>query len=277
MKYMTLLFIVATTALAHDRYLLPSHTVLSGEKESISLVASISNDMFHHDRPLGDDGQGNVPSRLKGLFASLQGEVIYPNGNVDKQHPWRAYARFSASDMNLTEHGTYRIGLNQKPSLMLTFKKKDGQGGRAFGKKAVAPEGATNVKRYMTSSRVETYVTLDAPSQAAWKPQGEGVELTGESHPNDLFVGEPAQFRLTRDGQALTKATKVTLVREDTRHRNQRKEIEVETDDTGAFTVTFPEAGFYLLKASTSEPGKAGSGIDAHYYSLYVTLEVFPE
>lgn len=269
--------VLSLVGLAHDRYMLPSHTILSGRDGQVSLIASISNDVFHPDMPLGDDGQSKVSPRLKTLFASLQSQVILPDGKQVKGSPWRAYHRFSAADQQLEMAGTYRLGLVQESTPMVTFKRADGQHGRLFGADATLPDGASDVHRTTTSSRVETFVTLDQPTTASWKPTGVGLELSGPSHPNDLFVNESISWRLTYDGKPVGKDVEVTLVREDTRHRNQREPIAAKTDADGAFQVRFNHPGFYLLKASLARPGEAGSGFEKHYYSLYVTVEVFPE
>lgn len=273
----TAVWLYVLPGIAHDRYILPSHTVLSGKTADVSLIASISNDMFHHDRPLGDNGKGTVPPSLKGFFSSLEPFVIHPDGSQTHENDWQAFTRFSARDVNLDRPGTYRVVLAQNKALMLTFRKKDGQPGRAFGSKAIVPEGATDVKRYTTSSRVETFLTLDKPSEASWKPTGKGLELSGDSHPNDLFVDEPASFQLFFGGQPLVGVNEVVLVREDTRHRNKRKEFQVKTDDQGRFQVTLDTPGFYLLKAEVARKGEPGSGFEEHYSSVFVTLEVFPQ
>ncbi|MDJ0837631.1 MAG: DUF4198 domain-containing protein [Acidobacteriota bacterium] len=261
----------------HDRYILPSHTVLSGEEQNITLIASVSNDMFHADRPFGDNGKGVVPESLKGFFQTLSPVIIHPDGKCIETNIWQAFARFSVGDLALREPGTYRISLVQPDSHMTTFRKADGSPGRVFGKNAVVPDGAVEVVRRLTSSRVETFVTLNAPGRKALTPTGDGLELSGITHPNDLFTGESADFQLFYNGKALSAPANVTIVRGGTRHRNQRNPQEITTQADGRFQVTFKEAGFYLIQAEAVFKGSPGSGIDSRHAGLFLTVEVFPE
>ncbi|CAM2069196.1 DUF4198 domain-containing protein [Sulfidibacter corallicola] len=265
-------------ALAHDRYIVPTHTVLSGESsQSVSVISSISNDVFHPDRPFGDNGKGAVPPSLKGYFARLQSVVINPDGSVSKDFDWQAFSRLSVGDLKLESSGTYRISVIHPEFPMTTFQKADGSRGRVFGPDATLPEGATDVVRRTTASRVETFVTLNEPNRAAMKPTGKGLELGGKGHPNDLFVNETGDFQLFYDGKPLDQSAEIVVVRSGTRHRNERKAMELKTDEQGGFQLSFTEAGFYLFQAALTLPGKPESGIDKHHYSLFVTLEVFPE
>jgi uncharacterized GH25 family protein len=274
---LTLALSLPLTAIAHERYILPSHTILSGEEaQSVSFIASISNAIFHGDKPLGDNGKGVVAPKLAPLFKRLKPIVIGPDG-VSREMSWQAFSRFSVADTQLQQSGTYRIALVQGDVPMTTFIKADGKKGRFFGNKGKVPSGATNIVKRTTASRVETYVSFNEPNNTALSPTGKGLELTGETHPNDLFVGEALSFQLTYLGKPLHKATKVKVVQGATRHRNQRDEQIIETDAQGTFSLTLSQAGFYLLSANIDVKGKAGSGIDIHHHSLYATLEVFPQ
>ena len=269
--------LLSLEVMAHERFILPSHTMLSGDKaQSVSFISSISNAIFHADKPLGDNGKGIVPEDLAPLFKQLRPIVIGPDGVSDTMS-WQAYSRFSAADTSLQLAGTYRIALVQSDVPMTTFIKSDGNKGRFFGSQGKVPEGASNIVRRTTASRVETYVSFNEPNNAALKSTGEGLELAGETHPNDLFVDEVINFQLTYQGKSLTKATRVKVVQGATRHRNQRDEHLIETDPQGNFSLTLTKAGFYLLSADIDVKGKDGSGFDIHHYSLYATLEVFPQ
>lgn len=260
---------------AHSRYMLPSHTVLSGDKaQFVTVSASISNDIFHHDMPLGDDGKGKVSPPLREIFKRIQTTVTGPDGKLSHV-TWHAYARQSVADVEVKKSGTYRISMVQPTLLMTTFKKADGKRGRAFGNVKL-PEGVTDVKKSEVSGRVESYVTYNKPNKTALTPVGEGLELAGDSHPNDLFVNEEGHFRLLFNGKG-TSSAKVTLVRAGTNHRNDRNKLNITTDKDGYFNINFAQPGFYLLEADIKIKGKPGAEISAYSNSLYVTLEVFPE
>ena len=273
----TTLLLFSVSASAHERFILPSHTVLSGDKaQSISFIASISNAIFHADRPLGNNDKGIDVPALAPLFQQLSSVVIDPNG-ISNDMSWQAFSRLSVADVQLEKSGTYRIALVQPNVAMTTFKKADGSHGRFFGNKGEIPMGASNVVRRTTSSRVESYVSFNEPNSVALKPTGQGLELSGSSHPNDLFAGETIEFELTYQGKPLGKAIEVKIVKGATRHRNQRDEQLINTDKQGKFSFTLPQAGFYLLSANLDVKGKEGSNIDIHHFGLYATLEVFPQ
>lgn len=269
---------LAQNARAHGRFILPTHTVLSGEKaQTVGLIASISNDIFHPDRALGDNGKGVVEPDLKNLFSILREQVILPDGSVSDEISWQAFSRFSVADLPVEKSGTYRVSLVQPEVHMTTFKKPDGTPWRTFGKMQDIPEGATDIVRRTTASRVDTFITYNNTTRKAVEPTGVGLELAGETHPNDAFAGEPVKFRLFFNGKPVGQGVTGHFIRQSTRHRNQRGEIEVETDKDGRFTVTFDEAGFYLLEAEYGFPGEKDTDVDMHHHGLYLTLEVFPE
>lgn len=269
---------VSTSVIAHERFIVPSHTLLSGDKpQSITLTASISNAIFHPDRPLGDSNTGADVGDLKKLFNILEHTVINPNGDINKGTKWQAFARMSVADVVLKDSGTYRIGLNQPDVHMTTFKKADGTPWRLFGTSPELPKGATDIVRRTTSSRVETFVTLNSNSDLAVKPTGNGVELAGETHPNDLFTNEPISFQLFFNGKPLTDNVNVKLIKSGTRHRNNRDEQKIEVSKEGKIDLHFTEAGFYFLGAETMIKTPEDDQVDVKHFSLYLTLEVLPE
>jgi len=270
--------ITTFNVIAHERFIIPRHTLLSGDKaQAVTLMASISNDIFHPDRALGDSNTGADVGELKNLFKVLQHSVIAPDGSVSNNTRWQAFQRFSVADVWLKESGTYRIGLIQPDVPMTTFKKSDGTPWRLFGKNPAIPEGATDIVRRTTSSRVETFVSVNSPTMAAVEPTGQGVELSGETHPNDLYAGESASFQLFFKGKPMAIPTSIKVIKAGTRHRNNRNEVSLAVNKDGVFTFTPQTAGFYFLAAETSVKVPQPAEYDVKHYSLYLTLEVFPE
>lgn len=271
----TLLLGWASLSQAHGRYVVPSHTLVSGDKpQSISLTASISNDMFHPDKPLGNEAGGKVNSFLQSLFETLNSGVVQPDGSIQPMQ-WQAYQRFSASDLTLKQSGTYRVQLVQPETHMVTFKNAKGERDRRFGKETQLPDGATSITHRTIASNVVVYISHNEISDVP--TTGKGLELAGNTHPNDLFAGEEASFAITFNGKPLTSAAKLHLVKGGTRYRNQRNDVELQTSDTGEFTLLLKEPGMYWLEVEYSRKGGHNSGVDVHHNTLYLTLEVFPE
>lgn len=284
--------IVSAQALAHGRYILPSHTQLSGEAPySVTLSSSISNDLFHPDNAFGNNpncwpieeskaqqcNKGWGAPRLKKLFGLLDSYVVTPSGKVEAVN-WQAFSRMSVADLFMQESGSYRVGLRQPEVLMLTYTDKNGAPGRKFGPAAKAPEGATNIVKRSTQSRVETYISVNDNNTTALKPLGIGLELVvDKNHPNELFVGEEQIWQLYLNGKALTQKAGVKVVKGGTRHRNLRNDIHIDTDNNGRFSTQFDQAGFYWLEIELEVDADDGAPVDVYNYGLYQTWEVFPE
>lgn len=279
-SYFCLLLVISSSfvpqqSMAHGRYIISSHSVLSGEEpESVTLTASISNDFFHPDRAFGDDGSGVVDPELSGLFKILDTYVIDPTGN---RHPlaWQAYSRLSIADLTLDQTGSYRIISQQPPTLMTTFKKSNGERGRFFGEGEV-PAGASEVMRRLISSRVELFLSKNAPNTVAMDKKGNGLELSGPDHPNDLYTGETYQFSFTHNGKPLTQAAELVITRGGTRYRDSRDSQKITTSETGEFEINFSQAGVYLLEAEISFSNPEPN-IDVAHDTLYLSLVVLPE
>ena len=264
-KSLAILAALATLALpmsaqAHRAWLAPSATVLSGTEAWVGFDAGMSNGVFIAD---------HAAMNLAGLV------IIAPDGStLAPENLHRARYR-STFDVRLTQSGTYRVA-NVMGGVIVSYK-QGGETKRWRGAEADMaaniPADATEVTATRSASRIETFVTLGAPSVAALAPTGEGMELVPVSHPNDLVSGEAATFKLLRDGEPAT-GLAVTVARGGSRYRDNPEEITVTTGADGAFTVTWPEPGMYWMNASVR--GEA-SGDQLAYSAQYNgVVEVLP-
>lgn len=228
----------ATSAEAHRSWMFPSATVLSGEDPWVTVDAAISNDLFYPD---------HHPMRLDNLA------VIAPDGSQSAVENAATGKYRSVFDVHLTQPGTYRVA-NAGEALMARYKlngeDKRWRGTRAEYEAGAVPKEATDVQLSQNSNRVEIFVTRGAPS--AITPTNTGLELVPVTHPNDLFAGEAASFKLLLDGQP-ARNIEVTIVPGASRYRDASGEMKVKTGDDGSFTVTWPEAGMYWLNASAND------------------------
>jgi uncharacterized GH25 family protein len=254
--------LVPISASAHKTFLLPSTTVLSdAEAASVTFDAAVSNDLFYFNhRPL-----------------ALQSLVIgTPDGSALAAANVHEGTLRSSFELRLTAAGTYRVSI-PTDGLSASYETPAGEKKRARGNAETLakqiPADAKNVVVTQLQNRVET---LGKPDSRALQPTGRGLELVPVTHPNDLFAGEAATFRLVLDGQPAS-GVAVVVVPGGTRYRNAQDQIDVVTDANGAFSVTWPAPGMYWLHASSeggkpSEP-KAGSRRAAYT----ATLEVLPQ
>ncbi|WP_289075892.1 DUF4198 domain-containing protein, partial [uncultured Pseudoalteromonas sp.] len=216
--------LVSTSASAHGRWLLPSHTSLSGDKAHYVMIdASISNEIFAPDKAF-------KPKEKGAEYDDTLLMALAPNGE-EVSETIRAYylKRKSSAAVSLKEEGTYHIAMTQKPMYMTFYKNEEGKRKRVFGKKSEAklPSNAKDVTTTKVISTVDTFVSRNGTSKPA--QLGLGLELSGPTHPNDLFVGEQARFQLLQDGKPAGEGIEVSILKGDTRYRNERGEIKVTT------------------------------------------------
>ena len=303
MKFRILdLFLVAGLSLspllasAHGRWIVPSHTILSGaQAEVVTFDMSVSNDFFHPDFAYGgtpveelflpENKKPSVNSSepraaiITELMGSTQLEVTTPAGVKNLDSPLVNFGRKTVASVLLDESGTYRFGIKQNPIYFTFYKDENGKRGREFGTPAMVktflPKNASEISGTKLINRVETYVTRNDLSQSAITPTGKGLELEFISHPNELFVGEPGKFVLLHNGKPV-KRSAVVLTFHNTRFRNDRNPIRLITASDGGVSVVWLQPGLYLLEAELEMPSKE-QGIHMETFGLYVTLEVNPE
>lgn len=250
------------TAHAHKAWLLPSATVVSGNTPWVSVDGAISNNLYYPD---------HFPMRLESLV------ITAPDGStVAAQNPHTGKYR-SVFDVELSQTGTYRIA-TVNAGLFASWE-ENGQPKRWRGNAETfekeVPKDAAKLQITRSAGRIETFVTNGAPSADALKPTGVGLELVPVTHPNDLFAGEPASFRLLIDGEPAV-GVDVEIVPGATRYRDSQNEITAKTDAEGGFRVTWPAAGMYWLEA-TLQDGKAALPATSRRASYVATLEVLPQ
>jgi len=255
-------------AQAHRAWLLPAETVKAGEGGWVTFDMAVSNDVFHIDHGAG---------RAEGLT------VLTPDAKTEEpQNVFTGKLRTSF-DVNLQQQGTYKIFT---ASNSLNARWEDADGKRAFwperGAKAdpaefatAVPKNAKNLEVTQSSRRIETFVTLGKPSTQALAPTNKGFEMVPVTHPNDLAVSEPAEFKFLIDGKPAVGA-KVTVIAGGTRYRNAAEEVELETDKNGVVKVQWKTMGTYWLGASyRDEKGQKPAKFRSGSYSA--TFEVLAE
>ena len=172
--------------------------------------------------------------------------------------------------------GSYRIAV-AKPGYFLMYQ-IDGDRKRARGMDADellarVPGNASNVKLIEVHNRLETIVTLGAPT--AIQPTGKGMELEMLTHPNDLYAGETAQWRLLVDGKPAA-GVAMELVPGGTRYRDSQDNWTVTSDDKGILSITWPQAGRYYLEAASRDDKVINKQADQRRLQYLGTVEVLP-
>ena len=138
------------------------------------------------------------------------------------------------------------------------------------------PAAAEDVQVTESIGRTETFVTNGAPTESALQPTGVGVEVIPVTHPNDLFAGEECKLRFMVNGKP-QKGLKVTVIRGETRYRNQQDEMQLTTDELGELSVTWPKPGMYWLETSTEDSETTIPHAERRRMNYVATLEVLPQ
>lgn len=250
-------------AQAHKMWLLPSATQVAGADPWVTVDAAISNDLFHPD---------HHPASLDRLV------ITAPDGQTAKPANALTGKYRSVFDLPLDQPGTYKLALLNQ-GLIASYE-LDGQKkrwrGEADALATAIPKGAKHVQVTASSHRVETFVTNGKPSDGAFKPSGQGLELVPVTRVTDLVAGEPATFKLLLDGQPASGLT-VTTIAGATRYRNAQDESTTRTGGDGTFRVTWPHAGMYWVNVATEDSHSGSALASKRRLSYTATLEVLPE
>lgn len=275
------MFAFLQAAHSHSRWLLPSHTSVSGEKPAtVTIDSSVSNDIFHPDMALGGKTDRLLVGPIAVINKSSQLMVTSPDGK-SAQVELTNLVRKSVASIDLNQSGTYRIFMDTPANDFTSYKNEKGEVKRFSGSKAqarvVLSKSITELKTMRVQVNVVTYVTRNDISENTILPTGKGMELAGIQHPNDLFVGEKAFFKLMINGKAAPEGIEVQAIPHGTRHRNQRGALKSVTDKQGSFSFDWPHAGFYLLEANQIRPVKGEPELDKEMNGMFITIEVNPE
>ncbi len=254
--------LICLPAQAHKAWMVPSATVVSGDDAWVSVDAAVSNDLFYPN---------HVAMRPEAVT------ITAPDGSsAPVRNPHTGQYR-SVFDVQLDQPGTWRIA-SASAGLFASWT-ENGEPRRWRGNAETfareVPADAKDLQVVEASNRVETFVTRGAPDTRALQALGKGLELVPVTHPNDLFAGEEASFRLLLDGQPAVDAA-VTIIAGATRYRDNPGEIQLRTDAEGSFRVTWPTPGMYWLNASVQD-GKAAAPASERRASYVATLEVLPQ
>ena len=276
------------SASAHKQWIVPSQAVVNGNDVWVTFDGAVSNQLFFPD---------HVAMRLDNVT------VTAPDGSKAELKNASTGKYRSTFDVQLQQTGTYRVsnvnaGLSARwdtPESLAAKAKAEAEGKPSTGPGAPpetrggflrnatpedlaskVPADAKNQQITESNSRVETFVTNGAPNTTALAATGKGIELAPVTHPNDLFAGEEASFRVLVDGKPAA-GLEFEIVRGGTRYRNAQDDLKATTDGDGLLKVTWPEAGMYWLETSVQDDKPSNPKASQRRLVYVVTLEVLPQ
>lgn len=251
-------------AQAHDYWLLPNEYVASSDTAKwVTVDVTASNTIF-----VADKG-----------FSLEDLTITSPQGESERLAHYFKGKRKSVFDLKLAEEGTYRLRLQD--TRFLTFYSLPGSDrmhrieADKLQRDVLLPEGAEHVETLAIQGKSTAYVTRRAPSSENIELQNKGLELDFEIHPNDVVSGEAFSFKVLLDGKPVTAEMLLEIIPDGTLYRDQRGEIQLQPDSTGAVSFTPPQAGRYLLKAELLQDTDSLRA-DAQEHALFLTFEAQP-
>lgn len=250
---MVLLSAVSTSAFSHTPYLAPaSFEPVNGGL--VSLDAAFAEEFF-------------VPEVA---FDNSEFQVVNPDGKTVPADTVQGLKTRTVAEHRLAAgKGTYRFSTGPRLGAVFRTWELDGKQETTRDAAKPLPPGAKLLVHYQSLSVSEAYVTDGAPSQAALKPYGKGLELVPTTHPSDLYTGERFEFTVLYDGKPLPEQ-KVQFFPATGERDSQIAAATLTTDAQGKAAFALNKAGQYL--ALIRYRGKAPEGAAAPVYGYNYTL-----
>lgn len=255
---------IAPAANAHRFWIVPSDTMVSGKDQWVAFDAAISNELFFSNYYAIDLNTISITA---------------PDGSDTKpQNAFEGRTR-STFELKLEKEGTYKVSsgvIIARATWQEAGEEKRFQGSLdellAKGLPSKNPS-----EMYILNRKTQTYVTLGAPTEKVFTPEGSGIELVPDTHPNDLFSGEEATFKLLENGKPLANQ-EVVIVPAARRYRNEVNGINVKTTEDGSFSVVWPSAGRFFFEVETESDVTVAEGVTIPSINGFgVVLEVLPQ
>lgn len=267
---------LASPALAHRQWLLPSTTTLSDTSQYVTVDAAASNDLFYPDHvamnpdtiavQAPDGSSGTIENAAKGRHRTTF------DVKIDKPGTWKIGTETDAVMGGFMLNGEqWRVGGRRGPPPAA------GTAARPMPKvvatAAEIPAGATDVKLTEVMNRNAIFVTAGAPSEDVFKPTGKGLEMQPITHPAALVADEEGQFRFLVDGKPAA-GVKVTVVPGSKKFRESEGAQELTTGADGVLHVTWPVPGVYWMSATMTDAKATAPRATERRMGFITTLEV---
>lgn len=303
-----------TTANAHDLWIVPSQTQLSGAHAWVTFDASASNQIFVSNHAPLDlvkmqawspnnkeiEMQNAIEGKIRtvfdlqlqepGTYQVLRGGVsIFARGKRpendkpkgEKPQNNKSQGEKPQGDKPKEEKNHGKPSENGKPELGKGDKpgkspmRRGWRGTPSDYLKGKYPK-QFSADNFVTSvSQVETFVTLGAPTDTVTAPSNYGLDIDYLTHPNDLVVGEVVKFRVVIDSKPAPNI-EVEIIEGGSQYRNNVNPLKFTSNDNGEISVIWQRPGMYWLHAN-SQDDKGLTTNKKRRLSYSAVLEVLPD
>lgn len=244
----------SATALAHSPYLLVQPS-MRGDSGIVSVEASLTDHFF-------------VPDIA---FNNSQFEAMMPDGKtqaLDRVEVWQA--RTLGEHRIENAQGTWRFSTGRREGAIFKRWEIDGKTHSSRDPHADIPASAKVLANFQSIGIAESYITIGEPSNTVLAPRKKGLEIAAISHPSNLKVGEPFQFRILFNGKPLPEQPIQFTEASSTNGGGKAHVVKLTTDKKGVASFTPEHAGHWVAvtRFRTSAPKSAGVAEYSHTYSL---------
>jgi len=244
----------AASAQAHTPYLAPA-TYDIPRSGWVTLDASFADHFFVPEvvfddsefRVLGADGQWGHPATVHRLKTRAVIEHL------------------------LDEKGTYRFSTGTRHGAVFRFYELNGEREALRSADEPLPEGAVLLDHFQAVTLAETYLTLGAPTRAALKPHGQGLEVVADTHPNDVYHGEALRVRVLFEGEPLPEQELQLFA---AGGGDDKAVLTAKAGADGYAELAPLQAGVYLMRARHRAPAPAGAAAPHYSYTYTLAFEV---
>lgn len=244
-KYLVLALLACSYSQAHEPYIAPLSYLTANTQ--ISMLSGYAEEALNAEYALKD----------------VQFSVIQPNQTQISIQPQSQLESVTTFDLKLPQQGTYTVyGKTSYPIQYVQHNKQ----WKIFADVAADKVPALSERDYVIPSdfkgkapkkvdtirewSIQSYVSKETTSPIAATPAP--IQVTFQTHPNEIVAGQPVQLQLSKAGKALVHAE--VLIRAQGTTDKQAQTVTV--NPNGTTTLTFPNAGSYLLEVSEKMESK---------------------
>lgn len=260
-KYLALALLACTHVQAHAPYVAP--LAYMTDNTQITVLSAYAEQALQPEYALKD----------------IQFSITQPDQAQLTAQPQPGLKSAAAFDLKLPEKGTYTV--YAKTSHPLQYVQHNKQW-KIFADVAADKAPALSERDFVIPSdfkgklpkkvdtvrewSIQSYVSKGAASAVAVTPAP--IQVSFQTHPNEIQAQRPVQLQLSKAGKPLAQAE--VLIRAQGASEQQAQSAAVNADGTAS--VTFPQAGSYLLEVSEAiDPKTAPKNQHYTIISLGVT------
>jgi len=207
------------------------------------------------------------------VFDDSEFAVLDTSGKWRKPQTVQLLRTRAVIEHQLTDKGTYRFSTGVRHGAVFRLYELDGERKGTRDPQEELPAGAKILDHFQSVTLAETYITRGAPTTAALRAHGEGLELVAVTHPNDLYEGEVFRAQILFAGQPLGDQ-EVEVFPANAGAGHDAAVLKVKSDGGGFVDLATPRAGEYLLQTRYRTDAPAGAAAPRYSYTYTLAFEV---